>query len=211
MSSKPRDTQRSAVYAWERLYGGHWQPLGALSVCEAFVRKVWRLEARRYGIGECDAPAVLRPHRGQRRALACCSKNEIRLPVWARAAWITLHELAHILNGAKEPHGSRFVGILIGMLRRQAGYDRRELVASARAHGVEVDERSIGATPDVGLPTLPEQLLALAPISMMDAACELDIPYKAVFCGYMTLKRQGYAHIRRGKIVAQPTSCIQED
>ncbi len=52
-----------------------------------------------------------------------------------------------------------------------------------------------------GAPTVAERLLALCPVTLMDAACELDVPYKSIRGHALGLMRQGLARMLRGKLV----------
>lgn len=96
-----RDTQRSRVYAWERLvaklerrdfYAPTWD---ALEDVVSWARPIWRAERGRYGRPGAAMPAIDRPAWGQRRALAYLWQRKITLPKWARSPWVTIHEMAH--------------------------------------------------------------------------------------------------------------------
>lgn len=52
-----------------------------------------------------------------------------------------------------------------------------------------------------GAPTIAEQLLALCPVTLMDAACELDVPYKRLQGYALALMRDRRARLLRGKLV----------
>lgn len=55
-----------------------------------------------------------------------------------------------------------------------------------------------------GGPTVAERLLELCPITLMDAACELDVPFKSIRGHALVLMRQGRARMHYRKLVAVP-------
>jgi len=212
MGSSLRDSQRSRVYAWERQASADHRfirPDGAgknsiyeaefqtLEECEAFLATLWTSERGRYGQARVAAPAIVRPHRGQRRALAH-HDHRISLPRWARSRWVILHEAAHRLNIGREAHGPRFVGILIGLLARHAGYDAEQLLESAAAVGVKVDSRSVGSVP---VQSLSARLVRLMPVSEMDAAVELGVSWRQIRGAALSLQQKGQARWLRGRLV----------
>ena len=163
-----RDNQRTVVYRWEatcsrrlvRLAEDSGEALSTthchyssefetLQECADFLKPVWTSERGRYGHARTPPPAVIRPHRGQRRALAKHS-HELSLPKWSRNRWVILHEAAHRLNVGYEAHGPRFVGILIGLLSRHAGVRRKKVEL--------VNERKLNCRPPQpsGLPNCHE-------------------------------------------------------
>lgn len=161
MSTCNRDTQRSKVYEWERhcsttlqhIHNGQIRceslntaEFETLQECAAYMNSVWAAESVRYGVRN-DPPGVGRPARGQLRALAFAKEHRITVPKSLRSRWILLHEAAHCLNIGRTAHGMRFVGILIGLLARQLGYDPRQLMQEADRMGVQYDARAIGAVP----------------------------------------------------------------
>ena len=207
-----RDSQRSKVYAWETIASKQRRFVrenapGANSIfqaefetlaqCEDFLRGVWSTERGRYGRAGVAMPTVERPSWGQRRAYAH-HDHRITLPRHTRSRWVILHEAAHLLNPGREAHGPRFVGILIGLLARHAGYEAEELLASAAEQGVRVDARSVGAVPQA---TLSERLLRLLPVEEMEAAIELGVSWRRVRGAALQLQRRGLARWHRGRLV----------
>jgi hypothetical protein len=96
-----------------------------------------------------------------------------------------VHLLSHYahqrLNPGVRPHGAKHARIEIAMIK-------------------EVIKRGwLGDPPPV---TNADRLLALCPISLMDAACELDIPYRSTRGLCLTLIRQGRARWYRKRLVA---------
>lgn len=211
-----RDNQRTLVYRWEatcsrrlvRLAEDSGEVLSTkhchyssefetLQECADFLRPIWTSERGRYGHARTPPPAVIRPHRGQRRALAKHT-HELSLPKWSRNRWVILHEATHRLNVGYEAHGPRFVGILIGLLSRHAGYDANELMARADEMGVKYHVRSIGTVP---VPSLSQRLQRLLPITEMDAAFELEVSWRQVRGAALPLIRKGCARWKKHTLV----------
>jgi hypothetical protein len=199
---RKRDNQKSLVYQWEAgassraIYQSEWDTIAEV---EAWLRPIWRAERGRYGRAKADYPTLHHGHWGQRRALAYHSHDRISLPRWSRNKWVALHEMAHLLTPRDEAHGPRFVGVLMGLLARHAGYDVDELMASADAAGVRYHARSIGCVPVTPLAAKLERLL---PTSDMDAAFELGVHWRQVRGAALGLIREGRARWLRGKLVA---------
>ncbi len=156
-TKRPRDNQLSEVYAWERRVlsdlGGrdiNVPEFKSLGECEAYALPVWAKESGRLGLAGTAVPKIVRPSRGQRRALAHFD-HRISLPIWSRSRWVILHEIAHRLNDGtgvrREAHGARFVGILIGLTSRWIGYNAGAMVTLAEEMGVVYCARSVGSTP----------------------------------------------------------------
>ena len=200
---RPRDNQRSRVYAWERRASAgaiYRATMPTMDEVSAFLLPIWRTERGRYGMARHRPPELTHARWGQRRALAY-DHHLIALPLWARNPWVALHELAHRLTPDDEAHGPRFVGVLIGLLARHAGYDAQDLLESAEASGVRVYRRAIGAVPQREPATLGERLLPLLPASDMDLACELGVHWREVRGASLGLIRSGRARWLRGKLV----------
>jgi len=121
--ARTRDSQRSAVYAWERAavpgYYADKRNAPSLETIEPFVKRVWLAERGRYGLARYPVPA-LRGGSGS----AWGETGSLKLPPFARASRaVIVHEIAHALDGSKGygrgrggAHGPRFVGIFIGLL-----------------------------------------------------------------------------------------------
>lgn len=210
-----QDRQRSKVYQWEVIASGNlaqvhdlissrhhlYKPeFETLQECAAFLEPIWRAERGRYGRAKVPMPVIERPNRGQRRAIAH-PDHRITLPKWTRNRWMILHEMAHLLNPGEEAHGPRFVGILMGLLARHAGYDAQELMASADEAGVKYHVRSIGAVP---ANTLSQRLARLLPVKEMDAAFELDVSWRQVRGAALQLVRAHLAMWKRDVLVPLP-------
>lgn len=207
---RPRDTQRSRVYAWENTIKGYRAnpDFKTLDECQSFLAPIWRAERGRYGLAKMVCPAIERPAWGQRRAIAHAD-HRITLPLWARHATIILHEAAHRLTPADPGHGPRFVGVMIGLLARHLGYDANELMASADAAGVKYHVRSIGSVP---VHTLSHKLVKTVqengPMTEMDLACWLDATYLQVRAAAMTPIKAGQARWLRHKLVLIPNPVL---
>jgi hypothetical protein len=200
---RKRDNQRSLVYAWERRINGYHRAPEWKTIDEviAFAKPVWRAERGRYGRARAPMPEIASSSWGQRSALAHYD-HRITLPLWARQRPVVLHEMAHRLTPLEEAHGPRFVGVLIGLLCRHAGYDANELMALADEMGVKYHVRSIGVVPVRGVSWRLERALeSERPMTEMDLACWLDVSYLQVRGAAMYLIRQGKARWLRRKLV----------
>lgn len=143
-----RDSQRSAIYAWERRLPG-W-PGGSLSLgeCQALVCQVWGDHL------STDAPLVM-DGRGRRRACFVPELHQIRLPRSARTVMIVLHETAHGMLWAHDPglahHGPEFARLYLTLLYRYAGVQ----LSRARSLAVHLRPRRVHFA---GLDTVPTRL-----------------------------------------------------
>ena len=213
-----RDYQRSLCYAWEdqavRLNHLHlrrpakaWESLADI---QAWIEPIWRQERARYGVKRKSAPAILRPHWGQRRALAQPGFI-ITLPRWARTPWVVLHELAHHLAW-HDGHGPRFVGILIGLVSRHLGYDAVELMRLADERGLQYRVNSIGTVPTHSIASRAlEALRAEGDMTSLELALWLSIgsyhepvTELQVRAALLQSMRAGTVRMWRGKLRALP-------
>lgn len=196
---RKRDNQRSRVYAWQRRFGQYYRPPAWKTIDEViqFAKPIWRSERGRYGMANVPMPLFESSSWGQRNAIAH-HDHRITLPLWARQPPVVLHEMAHRLSPNDEGHGPRFVGIEIGLLARHCGYDADELKALADEMGVKYDRRSIGR-----VPTFPwwRRVQKLLPCTAMEAAIELDVPYRVVHGAALQLIKRGLARWYRGKLI----------
>lgn len=211
---RPRDNQRSRVYAWERAVAKrharrdfYEAEFATLEECEAFALPIWRKERGRLGLARAAAPSIERPSWGQRSALAH-RDHRITLPRWARSRWVILHELAHRLTPRDEAHGPRFVGVLMGLVCRHLDADLDALKAIADEFKVKFYTRSIGNVPHHGPAWQVERALRLErPMSAMDLSCWLavhegvDMTPARVRGAALPLIRAGRARWLRGKLV----------
>lgn len=125
-----RDSQRSAVYAWDKRHVLARPENVALSLdaCAALIAKVWN----DYRPGQ--QPPPLKDGRGMRRGYG--SPKRIALPVFARNRAYALHEIAHALspgdalNAWHSPLWARFY---VDLLEHYAGMPRAELIKAGRA------------------------------------------------------------------------------
>lgn len=129
---RPRDSQRSAVYTWERRLPG-WPGDGlTLAGCQQLVCRVWGEHLRSV------APRVT-DGRGRRSACYAFSSHQIRLPRRARSRYVVLHEIAHGILGETDPgvadHGPEFARLYLSLLYRHAG------VSLSRARSLAVHQR----------------------------------------------------------------------
>ncbi len=203
-----RDTQRSRVYAWEGAFVraalglDHHEPeFKTLEECEEFLAPIWRAERGRYGRAKVPVPTLSRNLWGQRSATGSSYHHEIKLPRWARSRWVILHEAAHVMAGGKERHGSRFVGILIGMAARHIGIDGQAAIDLAAEMGVKVDIRSVGFIPVLREPTLADRLREHLPGRITQLAWRAGCRRAQARGAVLTLIRRGEARYFRGRVV----------
>jgi len=93
---RPRDSQRSRVYAWERAavqeakLDFHEPDIEAVDECRNRAVPIWTSERGRYGLQNIPVPAIERPQMGQRAAIAH-PDHRITHPCSARSRWVILH------------------------------------------------------------------------------------------------------------------------
>lgn len=125
--TRPRDSQRGAVYAWERKVAQEYPSLRValtLPGCADLVRRVWH----DYRPGK-PMPDI-RDGRGRRNAAG--SPRAIWLPVWARQPYIVLHEVAHSLAPESPWHGRVFARLLVDLLVRYGDVPRDVVLRAGR-------------------------------------------------------------------------------
>lgn len=209
MARVARDSQRSAVYAWERALGAMKEaPFKTLEECEAFLFPIWRSERGRYGNAKAPAPTLARNLWGCRSATASVYGNELKLPLWARTRWVILHETAHLLvrRSTDAAHGPRFVGCLIGMASRHIeGFDGQAAIDLAAEMGVSVDIRSVGAIPVLREPTLADRILQHLPGRITQIAWRAGCRRAQVRGAALCLIKRGQARYYRGRLVPLAT------
>lgn len=136
-----RDSQRSAVYAWERALEErfpHLKTKMSLEECGELIARVW--EDHRPG----QTPPQLGD--GRRRRTACGSRHSICLPRWARHPSVVLHEVAHGLAAFVAPgpaHGPGFARVFLDLLAHYAKIPANE----ARALAVHQKPRRVRFAP----------------------------------------------------------------
>jgi putative metallohydrolase (TIGR04338 family) len=203
---RPRDNQRSTVYAWGRKVEGYYREPEFTTVAEVerWARPIWRAERGRYGLARSAAPEFIPAHWGQRSAIAH-NDHRISLPRWARQRPVVLHEMAHRLTPGDEAHGPRFVGVHIGLLARHLDYDAYELMALADEMGVNYHVRSIGTVPVITLHRKVEKLIEKdGPMPEMWIACALDVSYLSARGAALQLIRRGRARWFRKRLTLLP-------
>lgn len=126
----PRDSQRSAVYAWEARLCGPDRELLSLPACRALMLRAWRDSV------PPGPPPQVRAGNGHRYAYG--NSSEIVLPAWARNPHTVLHETAHAvvdywceIGGYELPdHGPEFVRVFADFLVCYAGVCPERLARS---------------------------------------------------------------------------------
>jgi hypothetical protein len=135
-SPKIRDSQRSAVYSWERNNIAHFdvKPVPFNQV-QAIIDYVWAQEGLEY-----PPQAELLPKNATGRA-GDATRTKVRFRE-STYTWIILHELAHSLTSNIEyesnHHGSLFMGMYIQLLNRFLKIPYDVMRDSAEASGLEV-------------------------------------------------------------------------
>jgi putative metallohydrolase (TIGR04338 family) len=149
MMKRPRDSQKSKVYAAERRIQRGDQGW-SYQETQDFVDRITRT---RWWLNRQGPPFVyVKDGRGTRWALAfdpyVTPKGEYRpatinLPRWARDPIVVLHELTHILTPATEAaHGETFCGTYLALVKRFMDIETRDaLRQSFREHGVKWTSR----------------------------------------------------------------------
>ncbi len=130
---RPRDNQRSKVYAWESAYH-HWGegPILSLKECGKLANKV----CRHFRL----APVTIRDGRGCRRAYG--NTRSVTLPRWSRQVAITLHETAHSIvlrtwgRYGAAAHGKEFLGIYMYLLAKFGGWDYSDMARRSNERGL---------------------------------------------------------------------------
>lgn len=137
-----RDSQRQAVYDWEReveqVFG--LQDSLSLRQCEELIARVW--DDYRPG---CSAP-VLKDGRGTRYPRG--GRLEISLPVRSRRTVIVLHEIAHSIKITDPWHSREFATLLLDLLVHYAGVPRQKV----RTLGVHQKPRRVRFAPAANVP-----------------------------------------------------------
>lgn len=159
--SPTRDSQRSALYAWERALPEWPGREMSLAGCQELVRRVWGDHLR------SDAPLVT-DGRGRRRACYAPHNHQIRLPRWSRTSMVVLHETAHaILFATDAPddrahHGPEFARLYLNLLYHYDGID----LSRARSAAIHLRPRRVYfARLDDVLALLPEEERREAPVA----------------------------------------------
>jgi hypothetical protein len=145
---RPRDSQRSRVYAAERAV--EWSKRadekigdGGLGAAQAYVNRVIGSKAwhKVLGCGDHEreicrwAPVEVADGRGSRKARAGWSR--ISLPRWSRKRWVVLHELAHVAAQKRygyysiAGHGWQFCDVYLRLMRRFLGTDEAQKLQRA--------------------------------------------------------------------------------
>jgi hypothetical protein len=130
LNKRPRDSQRSRVYAWERLFY-------PTRDCRRMLSRNEMAELVTQACGLFGTPLPRLPRtRARRVAFYRPGKHELHIPAWAQYPEIVLHEVAHatLYNRRDvEAHGPEFVARFMVLLVRLAGYDRDNLFELARS------------------------------------------------------------------------------
>ena len=142
MSDRPRDSQRSKVYAAERMHSqwydeNQYANLGEIqSWVDGICKSRWF--KNRYPRYAVDKKSIMKYGRaadgikvldGRGRIRPCGStRGFIKLPMWSRFELLILHEIAHVVtrrNGYHGPlpawHGREFCANFLALVRRFLG------------------------------------------------------------------------------------------
>lgn len=120
---RPRDSQRSAVYRWEKAL---WATYGlkedmlSLEECQAMVGEVWGDFVTHPNL-RCLPPVV----NGRGTTWAWGGMWEVSLPRWARFCAVVVHEVGHGVIATRTfgkeqvaPHGPEFASLLVELLEK---------------------------------------------------------------------------------------------
>jgi hypothetical protein len=145
--TRPRDSQRSRLYAAER---GLQHGVHVMRTRNAPER--WSVDqCQRYVDGITESAWFVRRW-GKRRILVLPGRNGghgngdfITLGVWARQEIVVLHELAHCLAPREcAAHGPEFAGVLLFLVRTKLGTEAwTKLRGEYRRHRVRVSNRAL--------------------------------------------------------------------
>lgn len=160
MNGRPRDSQRLALYRWERgMECFTWEEELTLDECQRLVADVWHEHAPSWGYVRQKPPTVV-DGRGSRKGRA--SRRRIHLPRQCRFPGCVVHETAHALIAVAElgeqvqlaPHGPEFARLYLSLLGRWCGASKRRQRSRAlhdrekgtrRVHFATLDEvRALG-------------------------------------------------------------------
>ena len=121
---RPRDSQRSKVYAAETRAIGSKVEFETVAECQEFVDKVtrsrwWKSCCHPNRVG---ATVLVEDGRARRSAAASYSRWAIYLPHYYRERATILHQLAHLLNRRRGAvHGPEFCALLLELVKRFMG------------------------------------------------------------------------------------------
>jgi len=146
--ARPRDSQRSRLYAAEAGLVMFRQEFETLEACQAYLLAV--LCSRKFqGRWGRRSAAIVAKHRG-----AACVPNGssiIRLPRWAWRSDVILHELAHVLTPKDAGHGREYAACYLKLVAMflgpsaeknlREGY-RREKVRWCKRRKVSPEQRA---------------------------------------------------------------------
>lgn len=135
--SRTRDSQRSKVYAAQRVLRPFSRNTMTFAECEQYLARVMasRWFRNRYG----DHYAVSLIDRGDRGGSATSwgsAKGHINLPSWARCEWVLLHELAHNVTTFRwgyqsAGHGWQFCSVYLDLVRHFLGAEAHDALKTS--------------------------------------------------------------------------------
>ncbi len=127
---RPRDSQRSRLYAAEQAVGGYGsnggQPLPTMADIEAYLDKLTSSAwfRRRW---DRVYPGTYRLRNGAGNRKATGGMNDLTYPRWSRYEWMVLHELAHHIverhsgSSTQAWHGWMFCSVLLELVEHAFG------------------------------------------------------------------------------------------
>lgn len=196
--TRKRDSQRSAVYAWERAAVDHFASTLRRVISEAdaqaLIARIWKEQATRFGKSVRQAP-TLAYRTGGGNSFYSPTKHAIRLLPEHRNIWIALHECAHALDWSRgcEWHGPRFVAVYMYLLTVYGGASNEQLRDSAARHGLRVYDRfHVDARP-------ADMILHHLPGTVIEIAVAAGVSWRVVQGALIGPVRRGEV-IRRGKV-----------
>jgi putative metallohydrolase (TIGR04338 family) len=148
---RPRDSQRSKLYAAEAILQGA-PDFKTVQECQAFADSVM---ANRWVRARWNRYIEVRPGKGHTRATGSHSSGIIQLPLWSRQRLVVLHEVAHVLTpGNYAHHGPEYAGVLLSLVHHVLGAEQAaKLRVSYREHRVRYNLKGVPSSPRYTVPT----------------------------------------------------------
>lgn len=195
--TRARDSQRSAVYAWERkAISDHARLLGrSYSKAEArdLLDTIWREQATRFGKSVRKPPAL--KYRSRVGLSSYYRPRTHTVAISHTELWVLLHEIAHALTYESSDawHGARFCAAYIMLLTLYGHADHDQLRASAAECGVKVLDRFRVES------SLAQVLKHHLPWTVIDLAVATNRSYREIQGAMISLVKKQEV-IRRGKV-----------
>lgn len=132
---RPRDYQRSKVYAWEKkhLPSGRMVPFGEI---QDYVNRVWEAEGLKY-------PPIVKPMNALDLHAGKANRRYCLFPKKGATEHTILHEVAHSLTTNFEDdgdrHGPNFVGMMMKLMEKHLDVSLLSMWHSAKVAKVDFE------------------------------------------------------------------------